>query len=159
MRDERRQYEFNDQQTAVLRNDCAAVPENSNSFRVPIPVQDMFEHVHIGAGRDRLAQVCGNEFASGGKIFIRKARFSCIQAGLAVDKHALQLGVESQYCKNERPTTPAEVSDHLVPQSVWASLRSGLPNGVSRKCSGVVSSVTPMLARARSRRYRASASA
>jgi hypothetical protein len=39
------------------------------------------------------------------------------------------------------------------------SLRSGLPNGVSRKCSGIVSSVTPMLARARSRRYSALASA
>ena len=96
MRDERRQYEFNDQQTAALRNDCAAVPENSNSFRVPIPVQDMFEHVHIGAGRDRLGQVCGDQFASGAKIFIRKARFSCIQAGLAVDKHASQMGVEAR---------------------------------------------------------------
>src|SRR5208337_355084 len=107
MRDEWRQYEFNDQQTAVLRNDRAAVPENSSSFRVPIAVQDMFEHVHIGAGRDRLGQVCGDQFASGGKIFIRKARFSCIQAGLAIDKHAFQMGVESQYRKNKRPTTTA----------------------------------------------------
>jgi hypothetical protein len=39
------------------------------------------------------------------------------------------------------------------------SLRSSLPKGVSRKCSGVVSSVTPMLARARSGLYSALASA
>ncbi len=100
MRDERRQYEFNDQQSAVQRNDCAAVPANTNSFRVPIAVQDMFEHIHIGASRDRLGQVCGDQLASGGKIFIRKARFSCIHAGLAVDKHAWQMRVESQHCKN-----------------------------------------------------------
>jgi hypothetical protein len=37
MRHERRKDEFNDQQTAVLRNHRAAVLENSNSFRVPIP--------------------------------------------------------------------------------------------------------------------------
>ena len=41
-------------------------------------------------------------------------------------------------------------------QTDWgASFRSGLPKAVRRKCSGVVSSVTPILARARSRRYSA----
>src|SRR5271165_4952474 len=39
MRDERRKDEFNDQQTAVLRNYGAAVVENCDCLRVPKPVQ------------------------------------------------------------------------------------------------------------------------
>src|ERR1700730_254716 len=113
VRDERRKDEFNDQQTAVLRNYRPAVPENRNSFPVLKPVQYMFEHVDIGARRDRLGQVCGNQFASGGKIFLREARFGCIHAGFKVHKHASQMRVESKHCKNERPTAPAEVGDHL----------------------------------------------
>ena len=113
VRDDWRQDEFNDQQTAVLRNDHAAVLENRDCLRVPTPVQNMFEHVHIGARRDRLRQICGNQFASGGRIFIHEARFCCIHAGFEVHKHASQMRVESKHCKNERPTAAAEVGDHL----------------------------------------------
>jgi hypothetical protein len=65
VRDDRRQDEFDDQQTAVLRshgNDRAAVLENRDCVRVPTPVQNMFKHVDIGAGGDRLrkARGCGN---------------------------------------------------------------------------------------------------
>src|ERR1039457_64062 len=113
MRDERRKDEFNDQQTAVLRNYRVAVLENSNSIPVLTPVQYMLEHVYIGPRRDRLRQICGNQFASGGSIFIREARFGCIHAGFEVYKHASQMRVESKHCKNERPTAAAEVGDHL----------------------------------------------
>src|ERR1017187_5792385 len=80
MRDERRKDEFNDQQTAVLRNYRAAVLENRYSIPVLTPVQYMLEHVDIGARRDRMDQVCGNQFASGGRIFLREARFGCVHA-------------------------------------------------------------------------------
>src|ERR1017187_1007844 len=60
MRDQRRKDELNDQQTAVLRNDRAAVLENRNGNFVLTPMQYMFDHVHIGARRDRLSQVCGS---------------------------------------------------------------------------------------------------
>lgn len=62
---ERRQHEFYDEQTATLRNDGTAVLENSNSVRILISVQDMFQHVHIGAGWHGLGQVSGNQLASG----------------------------------------------------------------------------------------------
>ena len=112
MRDERRKDEFNDQQTAVLRNDRAAVPENR--YRVPVltAVQDMLEDVDIRAGRNRLHEVRGNEFASGVGIFRRKARSGCIDAGFVVHKHASQMRVEAEDCENERPAAAAEVGDH-----------------------------------------------
>jgi hypothetical protein len=45
------------------------------------PVQNMFKQVDIGAGGDRLRQICGNQFASGGRIFLGEASFGCIDAG------------------------------------------------------------------------------
>jgi hypothetical protein len=93
MQDERRKDEFNDQQTAVLRNYDTAVLENRDCLRIPTPVQNMLEHVYIGARRDRLRKICCNQFASGGRIFIREASFGCIQAGFAVHKHASQIAV------------------------------------------------------------------
>src|ERR1017187_4802478 len=88
MRDERRKDEFNDQQTAVLRNYRAAVLENSNSIPVLTPVKYMFEHVYMGARRDRLHEIRGNQLAPGGRIFRREAGFGRIHAGFEVHKHA-----------------------------------------------------------------------
>ena len=73
----------------------------------------MFEHVYIGARRDRLCQVCGNQFASGERIFLGEATLGCIDAGFEVHQHAAQMGVEPQYCKDERSTAAAEVGNHL----------------------------------------------
>ena len=59
MGDERGEDEFNDQQGAVLRDDCAAILEDRNCIRVFTPVQHVLEHVDIGAGGDELGQVGG----------------------------------------------------------------------------------------------------
>src|ERR1039458_4963193 len=94
MRDERRKDEFKDQQTAVLRNYRAAVFENRNSIPVLKAVQEKTDHLYIGAGRNRLRQICSNHFASGGRVFLRETSLGCIHAGLEVHKHASQMRVE-----------------------------------------------------------------
>jgi hypothetical protein len=68
LRDRWGQYEFDNQQTAVHRNQGgAAVIEN----RAPTPVQNMFEHVHIGADGNRLGSICRQPLAPGGDLFVR----------------------------------------------------------------------------------------
>jgi len=52
VRDERRKDEFDDQQTAVLRNAGAAVFEDGDCVRILTAVQDMFDHVDVGACGD-----------------------------------------------------------------------------------------------------------
>ena len=57
----------------------ATVLENSNSIALLLPVQYMLEHAYIGARRDRLREICGNQFASGGSIFLREASLGWIR--------------------------------------------------------------------------------
>ena len=113
VRDERGQDEFNDQQTAVGGNNRADVSEKGQSILVLIAVQNVFDHVDIGAWRDGLLEIGDEQIASVGWIFLGEARSGCLDAGFEVDEHAAEMGVEAEHGKNERTTAAAEVGDHF----------------------------------------------
>jgi hypothetical protein len=87
-------------------------PESGSIFRAVMGTAPAENYAPI-ARWDRLRLICGNQFASGGRVFIREAGFCCIHAGFEVHKHGSQMRVEPKHCKNERSTAAAEVGNHL----------------------------------------------
>ena len=103
---------------AVLRNYGAAVLENRDRLRVPTPVQNMFEHVHVGAGWNRLGQIRRQQLAPGGDLFVREARLRCLHAGLEIDEHTSKMGMEFQHGENQCAPATAKIGDHVRARKV-----------------------------------------
>lgn len=101
MRDQRRQDELDDQQSAVVRDDGAAVFENGDRVRIAMSVQDMLEHVHVGSGGNGLGEIGCQQAAPGGCFFGGEARFGYLNTGLEINEHAAKMGMEFEHGKEK----------------------------------------------------------
>ena len=111
VRDERWEDELDDQQSAIGGEDGAAVFEHDDGVFVLAAVQDVFEQVDVGACGDGVHEIGGDELAAGGRVFGGEAWPGGFDAGLEVDQHAAQMGVEGEHGEQQGAAAAAEVGD------------------------------------------------
>ena len=71
--------------------------------------------MYVGAGRNRLGQICHQQLAPRGNLFAREALLRCLHARLEINEHTSKMGMEFQYCKNKCAPAPSKIGDHVRP--------------------------------------------